>query len=502
MVARRPLSIGAFLEAVSDVGDKLDRDELLEICRNLVIADDETKTFRFAHLSVREFLEKKESYGDDALHTFAALRCLEEFAPPRLKTGDEVARTDPNAKSFYAYSVVNWVYHSLKVKVRGEDLVDRLESFLRDDEAFSIWNHDALESIERQEYFSTATDFENPCLNGHKATQTFVIAKLGLIDAFEEHSDLDWKYNNIQGEAPIHVAAFAGNLEIVKRLIEEKEMDVNHQGDTTFSPLLAACVNGHKSVVEYLLTLSGVEVNRRSDFGKTPLIAAAKAGNHDLCRLLLEKGGALAEFQALNDDTALITAAEYGRLSTVQTILKSGGANANTVGNLKRTALLAAAICREEQFHDVIRLLIRVGADVNAQDVSGKTALHAAAQAGDLDMVRLLISKKAKINVKNDEGRSALDFACAENHLDVIKCLLNHAAICEPDASGRTELHEIISGEGKCDIDTIKLFVAKGVNVNATDNEGISKYLFHCSIYKRFHSEKLIRCSSPCGQAG
>jgi ankyrin repeat protein len=173
----------------------------------------------------------------------------------------------------------------------------------------------------RQEYFAASTNFESPCLNGHKATQTFVIAKLGLIGAYEEHFELDWNYNNIKGEAPIHIAAFAGNLEIVKRLIDEKEMDVNHQGDTSFGPLLAACMNERQSVVEYLLSVDGVEVNRRSEYGRTPLIAAAKAGNQDICRLLLEHG-ALANFQGLSGNTALIVAAEHGRLSVVQILLK------------------------------------------------------------------------------------------------------------------------------------------------------------------------------------
>jgi hypothetical protein len=320
LIPRRPLTVGSILGAVSEPGDDVEKDEVLDICRNLVIADDETDTFRFAHLSVQEFLEKREGYNNDTLHTFAAMRCLEEFESSRFEYGN-AARPDPNSKSFYAYAVVNWVYHTLMVKDRSEELVERLESFLRDDDAFSIWSHDAIESTERQGYFAARTDSEFPCLNGHKATQTFVIAKLGLIGAFEEHSKLDWNYNNIKGEAPIHVAAFAGNLEIVKRLIDEKDMDVNHQGDTSFGPLLAACANGHQDVVRYLLSLDGVEVNCRSTFGKTPLIAAAKAGDQDMCRLLLEKG-ALVNFQALDHDTAVMIAAKHGRLSTVQLLLK------------------------------------------------------------------------------------------------------------------------------------------------------------------------------------
>ncbi|CAD0115556.1 unnamed protein product [Aureobasidium uvarum] len=483
LVCRRPLNTMTFLQAVSDADDdNLSKDDVLDVCRNLVIVDDETDTFRFAHLSVQEFLQKREGYESDNLHTFAASRCLEEFESSRRNMYDDDGRPDPNSKCFYAYAVVNWVYHCLMVKSRTEDLIEKLGSFLRDEDVFAVWNHDALESTEREEYFVAVTDFENPCLNGHKATQSFVIARLGLIDAFEEHFDLDWRYNNIKGEAPIHIAAFAGNLEIVKRLIDEKDMDANHQGDTNFGPLLAACVNGHKDIVDYLLSLDGVEVNRRSDFGKTPLIAAAKAGNQDLCKFLLDRG-ALVNFQALDDDTALIVAAEYGKLSTVQALLKKR-ADPNIVGRFKRTALFAASLCREEQFQDVIKLLIRAGANIDSQDIDGDTVLHMAAQAGDLDLVAAFSLQKAKLNIKNNQGRSALDFACAGNQLKVIEYLLKSGAICEPDASGRTELHEIIGGDGKCDADTIELFVSKGVNVNATDNDGISKCLLRCFFCK------------------
>ena len=148
------------------------------------------------------------------------------------------------------------------------------------------------------------------------------------------------------------------------------------------------------------------------------------------------------------------------------------------MGRYRRTALLAAATCREEQFQDVIKLLIRRGANIDAQDCVENTALHKAAQAGDIDMVRLLISKKARVSVKNDSGKSALDLACAGNKSKVIEHLLKSGATCEPDASGRTELHEAI--EGGCDADIIKLFVSKDVDVNAKDNEGFSKSPYRC----------------------
>jgi ankyrin repeat protein len=149
------------------------------------------------------------------------------------------------------------------------------------------------------------------------------------------------------------------------------------------------------------------------------------------------------------------------------------GADTEIVDRQKRTALLVAAESRENQFQEVIKLLIRSGANVDARDSSEETALHWAARAGDIDLVRLLISKKARVSVKNSEGKSALDLACAGNNSNVIELLLKSGATCEPDTYGRTELHEAI--QGGCNAEIVRLFVSKGVNVNAKDNDGFSE---------------------------
>jgi ankyrin repeat protein len=136
---------------------------------------------------------------------------------------------------------------------------------------------------------------------------------------------------------------------------------------------------------------------------------------------------------------------------------------------------------------------------VDAQDNDGDTTLHTAAQAGDIDMVRLLISKKAKVSVKNNAGKSALDLACAGNKSNVIEHLLKSGAICEPDASGRTELHEAI--EGGCDAEIVKLFVSKGVNVNAKDNDGFSMFLF-CHLQKLLTIVGALHLAAKRGDGG
>lgn len=59
-----------------DNQDSLERSDILSICCSLVIHDDETNTFRFAHLSVLEYLERLENYSKPSATSLLAEQCL------------------------------------------------------------------------------------------------------------------------------------------------------------------------------------------------------------------------------------------------------------------------------------------------------------------------------------------------------------------------------------------------------------------------------------------
>ncbi len=60
------------------------KDDLLELCFNFVTDDQESDSFRFAHLSVREFLETKEGFDRESCHRTAAIFCLRCVSAPGL----------------------------------------------------------------------------------------------------------------------------------------------------------------------------------------------------------------------------------------------------------------------------------------------------------------------------------------------------------------------------------------------------------------------------------
>ena len=56
-------------------------------------------------------------------------------------------------------------------------------------------------------------------------------------------------------------------------------------------------------------------------------------------------------------------------------------------------------------------LVEELGADVNARDHEGNTAIHHAASRGDIEMIQYLVSKGADVKAVNREGQTTVDMA-------------------------------------------------------------------------------------------
>jgi ankyrin repeat protein len=88
---------------------------------------------------------------------------------------------------------------------------------------------------------------------------------------------------------------------------------------------------------------------------------------------------------------------------------------------------------------DTVRLLIDNGADLNAKNDDGSTALMVAALKGHLEIVRTLLAAGADVSVQDLDQDSALKLAVENGHAELVKILLEQGAYYQLK-NGRTPL--------------------------------------------------------------
>jgi hypothetical protein len=112
--------------------------------------------------------------------------------------------------------------------------------------------------------------------------------------------------------------------------------------------------------------------------------------------------------QHKSESQELLDAIERGNGERALTLLKQG-VDPNTKDALGRTALMYAGINGQTKI--IMPALLDKGADANAKSLDGTTALIAAVIFGDPDAVRLLLRHGANMNARDNNGDSALDWA-------------------------------------------------------------------------------------------
>lgn len=142
-------------------------------------------------------------------------------------------------------------------------------------------------------------------------------------------------------------------------------------------------------------------------------------------------------------DERLFDAAYAGRLSDVKALVGQGyplDARSNDTG---RTALHAAAIAGNDQ---VLEFLAKEGANVEARDDSGRTPLHLAVRSRRGTTVEVLLFHGARVNTRDVYGRTPLHEAVVQGEVRSAEALLEAGARTDlADNEGRTALEMRVS---------------------------------------------------------
>ena len=164
----------------------------------------------------------------------------------------------------------------------------------------------------------------------------------------------------------------------------------------------------------------------------------------------------------------LFDAAVHERVENIERLASQKG-RINEKGPLNYTPLQFAIYKKLKP--EILSTLVECGADIEARDDFGNTALLFACQKGTVGAIDLLIERGAKIEVKNRWGRNALMEACYRNRAEVVEELLLAGA--NMNASNDLGMTSLMVATLQGNIEAAKMLLDAGVALNAKTTDDI-----------------------------
>jgi uncharacterized protein len=263
------------------------------------------------------------------------------------------------------------------------------------------------------------------------------------------------------GTTALHWAVRADDVETV-RLLLKAGADANSATRHGITPLSLAAINGSPSITETLLE-AGARTDVALPEGETVLMTAARTGRADVLAILLDHGADLNAREKWFGETALIWAAAENHPGAIELLIARGadvngrsspldvprrrsGQSVLPLGSW--TPLMYAA---RQGALEATAALSAAGADLNATDPDGATALVIAIINANYDVAALLIDKGADPNVADKEAKMAALYAA----VDMNRLAIGHG---RPNPKPSGELDAVA---------VIRKLLARGADPNA-----------------------------------
>ncbi|KAM4795459.1 M-phase phosphoprotein 8 isoform 2-T2 [Rhinophrynus dorsalis] len=200
--------------------------------------------------------------------------------------------------------------------------------------------------------------------------------------------------------------------------------------------------------------------------------------------------------------TLVMLAAAAGQDDLLRLLIKKG-AKINARQKNGTTALIHAA---EKNHLTTVALLLEAGAYVNMQQATGETALMKACKRGNSDIVRLLIEHGADCNVLSKHQGSALQFAKQSNNVLLFELLKSHlemlSRVVEDAIRDYFETRLVllepifpIACHRLCEGPDFSLDFNYKPPFNIPEGSGILLFVFHANF---FGKEVVVRLCGPC----
>jgi ankyrin repeat protein len=223
------------------------------------------------------------------------------------------------------------------------------------------------------------------------------------------------------GQAPLHVA-----IAVMNRRGNNNPLDLDAQSQVA-----------GRDVVK-LLVARGANPNQQQFYrapgrdpgigrGLTPFLAACASGDIEIVKLLLANG-ANPKLATADGQGPIVLAVGSRSGGTANPGARSAQAGVVYSDPSEAKGPAAAGASREDPTVTLIKLLAGAGADVKLiakphflQRTRGGSALHYAVRTGNTDVMKVLVDLGADVNAKDADGLTALDYAMGRGYVPFLQ---------------------------------------------------------------------------------
>ncbi len=232
------------------------------------------------------------------------------------------------------------------------------------------------------------------------------------------------------GWTPLHQAACSGHIEIAQLFLSHGA-DVNEKSkpilqdvyDAQETALHVAARAGHLPMVQFLVEHdANVNAQCRETDACTPLHDAVRSGNIHIVAYLIDHGATAKDIPGA--EPLLITACEHESNDMLELLVRHGY-DINEQGKDGLTPLMMAI---QNNRTEQVRYLLELHADTQLTDNQGYTALHHAAETGNMILAQLLVQNNADVNAPNWQNLSPFDIALEHMQEDMVGLFMQHGA--------------------------------------------------------------------------
>ena len=260
---------------------------------------------------------------------------------------------------------------------------------------------------------------------------------------------------NISKNLQLHQCVVDGQFGVLRLLIDSG-CDINVRNNKGQSLLYLAVKNKHKCIVKYLLeNKADVHMKYKENASERMYLVRGKdRGKPAWHYVLVEKG--LEPLFLRRTEGGNLDVADFGLVLTSgwgkdppKAVRKNINEMGDTFPDTQSPTVLHVA--SKSASLEIVDLLVKHKADINASDADGFTPLHLAAMYGNIQVVKKLVETNADVNLKVD-GKDAADLARMNEETEIDEYLKPKRSFPERDSesqSAQSQLVESQSAESK-----------------------------------------------------